>query len=225
MLVSARTLSGGDHATRTMLVTIVDATEEHKRNAARELLFGELRHRVKNLLGAAHAIARQASTEGLTAEEFRDAFLGRLTAMVEAHDVSFGSETGGGLTRLVERVLAPYTRPGSLSIEALDDIDLPPGTLVSVSLVLHELATNAAKYGALSVPEGRVTVRWSLDPQRGSLVIDWIESGGPPVAQPVRTGYGSRLIDSTISYNLGGTVEQRFNSDGLKATISLPISP
>lgn len=223
MLLTARTVAHQGNASHTMLLSITDATDSLKRAAAKDMLFGELRHRVKKLLGLAQAIARQTATTGRTAEDFRDEFLGRFRALTEAHDVAFGGQSETGLRRLVDRILAPFATPESVVVSGDGDVDLGPQALLSLSLVLHELTTNAAKYGALSVSGGQVHVDWTTDAANAELRLTWVEKGGPPVAPPDRQGYGTQLIESSIVYSLGGRVEQNFASGGLVTELTIPL--
>lgn len=225
MLVTARTLNHPDNNSRTMLLTIVDATEERRRDAARDMLFGELRHRMNNLLGVTQSLARNTPTDGRTAQEYRDEFLGRFGALVEAQDLAYDEQEESRLTALIERVLAPYAaRPDSVLIDSGASIEVPPRAIMSLSLVLHELATNAAKYGALSVPDGQIRVHWQTEGDSNRLRIIWVESGGPPVSAPTRTGYGTKLIKSAVSYGIGGHVEQRYAAGGLETEIVIPLA-
>lgn len=223
MLLTARTLFHPDNASHSLLLAIVDATDRYRRDAAKDMLFGELRHRMKNLLGVAQSIARQTAVEGRSAEEYRDAFLGRFGALVEAQELAF-SEQHEGLGALVERILAPYaSRPEVVLIEPGPAVELDSRTIMSLSLVLHELATNATKYGALSVPAGQVRVGWQVEEAGSRLRLNWAESGGPPVAPPASTGYGTRLIESAATYNLGGQVQQNYAVSGLETEIVIPL--
>lgn len=225
MLVTARTLHHPDKASRSMLVSIVDATDRYRRDAARDLLFGELRHRMKNMLAVARSIANQTATEGRSAEEYRDAFLGRFSALVEAQDLAFSEQKETGLAALIERLLAPYTaRPEAVVTEPGTNVHLNPHTLMSLSLVLHEMATNAAKYGALSVSGGQVRIGWQVEEDGSRLRLNWTESGGPPVTPPATTGFGTQLIQSSTTYSLGGQVEQNYARDGLQAQIVIPLA-
>lgn len=129
-----------------------------------------------------------------------------------------------GPSALLKRILAPYmTNPDAVLIEPGATVVLDPRTIMSLSLVLHELATNAAKYGALSVSDGQVRISWQVEEESNQLRLKWEENGGPPVASPARTGYGTELIQSAIDYSLGGHVEQNYAADGLQAEIVIPL--
>lgn len=222
MLVTARTLHHPDHSSHTMLLVFSDVTDQHRRDAARDMLFGELRHRMKNLLAVAQSLARQTTTEGRTAEEYRDDFVGRFAALVDAQDLAFAEDDEKGLATLVEHVLAPYSSSASaVDIGAGPPVVLGPQTIMTLGLVLHELATNAAKYGALSVPGGQVSVSWLVEEAGGQLRLRWAESGGPSVSAPTTTGYGTQLIRSATS--LGGQVKQDYRPDGLEVEIDIPL--
>ncbi|WP_370677102.1 HWE histidine kinase domain-containing protein [Pleomorphomonas sp. PLEO] len=223
MLLTARTLHHPDNGSHTMLLSIVDVTERARSDALKDMLFGELRHRMKNLLSVAQSIARRTTTEGRTAEEYRNDVLGRLDALASAHDVGFSEEQDTGLAVLIQRVLAPYaTDPEAVVVAPGALVLLGPDTVMALGLVLHELATNAAKYGAMSVPGGRVSIGWQLDEADSRLRITWMESGGPPVVPPAATGFGSRLIRSAIAI---GEVSQVYAPDGLEVEIVIPLGP
>lgn len=224
MLVTARTLFHPDDLSRTMLLSIHDATDRLHRENPGTILLGELHHRIKNMLASAEAMARQATTEGRSAGEFRDEFLGRLRNLVTSSELAYGPEIEGGLRRLLEKTLAPYATEGSVTLVGDAAFDPGPHVLLSLSLVLHELATNAAKYGALSMPDGRVEVTWDLDASGPVLHLQWSERGGPPAAEPIRKGYGTKLISSVTTFNLGGTLEQDFSRDGLTVNLTIPLS-
>lgn len=224
MLITARTLHHPDSASLSMLLSIVDATDSTRRDAAKDVLFGELRHRMKNLLGVAQSMARQMPTEGVSTVEYRDTFLSRFSALIEAEDIAFTEQEETGLEHLLERILAPYAaNPDAVAIDPGAPIDLGPRKIMSLGMVLHELATNAAKYGALSVPGGQVRVGWHADNEENQLKLTWAENGGPVVIQPATTGYGTKLIQSTISYGLRGTLEQDYAPDGFRAEIIIPL--
>jgi two-component sensor histidine kinase len=226
MLLTARTLHHPDNGGHTMLLSLMDATDRFSRDAAKDMLFGELRHRVKNLLAVAQSLARQTITEGRSAEEYRDDFLGRFGALIEAQELAFAEQDDetGGLKALIERILAPYTaNPEAVSISPGAAVELSPRTFMSLSLLVHELATNAAKYGALSVSAGRVQVGWDVEEEGSQLRLNWVERGGPPVTKPATTGFGSQLIHSATTYSLGGQVELKYPVSGFEAEIVIPL--
>lgn len=207
-----------------MLLSIVDATDQYKRDLAKDLLFGEVRHRMKNVFGVAQSLARHTTTEGRSAEEYRDAFLGRFAALIEAEDLAFDEQEETGLQEVLERIFAPYAaREGAVVVEPGASVVLAPRTIMSLCLVLHEMATNAAKYGALSVPEGHVRVSWLIEDGNSSLRLKWVETGGPRVTAPDTTGYGTTLIQSTTTYSLQGQLELEYPSEGFRAEIVIPL--
>lgn len=224
MLLTARALQQPGRGSRAMLLAIVDATEQHDRDIAKDLLFGELRHRMRNLLGLMQSLVRQTRIEGRSVEEYRDAVMGRFTALVEAEEIAFGGEGGSGLKEVLDRVFAPFQGDGSaIVIEPGPAVVLSPRTITALSLILHELATNAVKYGALSKPGGEVRVSCFPENGHASLRLKWCESGGPPVEAPTVFGFGTQLIGSTITYSLRGQLEQDYAPDGFRAEIVFPI--
>jgi two-component sensor histidine kinase len=224
MLVTARTLYHPDKGSHTMLLAFVDATDRRRREVAKDMLFGELRHRMRNLLSVAQSMARQTTTEGRSAEEYRDDFLGRFAALVEAEDLAFTEQGETGVQELFDRIFAPFAAGSeAIVIEPGPPVELSPRTIMSLSLVLHELATNAAKHGALSAPGGRIRVSWQVEDANRKLRLQWAEIGGPPVTPPVTAGYGSKLIQSAIAYTLQGRVEHEYAPGGFQAEIVIPL--
>jgi two-component sensor histidine kinase len=144
-----------------------------------------------------------------------DAFQARLRALGEAYDVLLQQRWGAApMRRMIDTLLSPY---GDRIVLAGPDVPLGPRTMVALSLVLHELATNAIKYGSLSVPDGCVSLRWELDAD--GLAIRWREAGGPHVAAPERTGFGSRLID--LGWSGIGRVERRYPASGVEVDLQV----
>ncbi|WP_348526170.1 MULTISPECIES: HWE histidine kinase domain-containing protein [unclassified Mesorhizobium] len=151
MLLTARTVFNPDNVSHLMLLSIVDITDRSRKEAEFEAVFGELRHRLKNLLGLVRALANQTKTEGVSAEEYRSAFLGRLQAVVDANDLAFSDHGEDGLEALVARATKPFkTAPETIIIEPGPSVTLASKEITSLSLLLHELATNAVKYGVVS---------------------------------------------------------------------------
>lgn len=226
MLVGAQRLVHPDNGRRLLLLTIVDATARRKNERGKDLLLGEVHHRMKNLLSVTQALARQTSVTGRTAEQYRDAFLGRFQALGESMEISTGRDSAE-LPELARAVLRPYLQEGrAIAIGDGPQVPLPPDHATAVGLILHELATNAAKYGALSVAEGRVVVDWDVSVGEdgvSGVEIRWSESGGPETSPPSSEGFGTRLIHSAAKGNLEGSAELNYTPDGLVATIRFPL--
>ncbi|WP_363485761.1 HWE histidine kinase domain-containing protein [Mesorhizobium sp.] len=225
MLVTARTINQDDNGT-TMLLSLVDASDRTRREAEFEILFGELRHRMKNLLGLVRALANQTKAEGVSGEAYRDAFLGRLTAIVDANDQGFVGGGDGDLAELIARTLEPFAAsPNAIKIDSGPYVKLDSKKLMSLALALHELATNALKYGALSKAGGQVHVLWEVEQaETPRLRLTWTESGGPRVSPPTSTGFGSQLIQFAIAYDLRGRVEPIYAATGLTVEMVIPLT-
>jgi two-component sensor histidine kinase len=188
------------------------------------LLVEELNHRVKNTLAILQAIASQ--TFRSASQDERDNFEGRLGALAEAHDLlSQEKWQGADMQDVVDRVLRPYAAsgPGRLRIFG-PKVPLPPPCAVMMSMILHEIATNAAKYGALSNGTGTINIDWRLIPDGEKLQLTWAETGGPRVAAPTRKGFGSRLIERGAREQLGGSATAQFLPDGVVYTIECALA-
>lgn len=225
MLVSAQRLAHPDNGQRVLLVTIADATERRRGEAEKDILIGELDHRIKNLLSVTHALARQTDVKGRTAEEYRDTFLGRFEALGRSMEVTANGKTAE-LPALARAVIEPYL-DGDCVISVADEpqVGLLASKATPLGMILHELATNAAKFGALSVPSGRVKIDWELstDEDEASWVhLRWEETNGPETAPPEATGFGTRLIRFSAERELGGRAELSYRPEGLVATVSFP---
>jgi PAS domain S-box-containing protein len=195
--------------------------EEHQR-----LLLAELSHRVKNTLAVVHSIALQTLRRSNTLEAFAEAFKGRISALSRAHSLLTRSQwRSAGLEDLVRQTLAPYGATGSSALEiAGPKLGLRPKPALALALVLHELATNAAKYGSLSTPSGRLSVIWEASPALG-LVIGWREAAGPKVAEPTTRGFGRTLIERAVAHELDGSVRFDYRGTGLYCEIRVPLTP
>ncbi|OKP74497.1 histidine kinase [Ensifer adhaerens] len=181
------------------------------------VLVGELNHRVKNLFATVLAISRQTLGHGqIDAADVRS-FEARLSSMARAHDLlTHGTWEQAELRAIVEQSISPYS-PDRFAVTG-PSIQVPPRAVVSICLALHELATNAAKYGALAVDQGRVSIAWTVQTGTGSparLVMRWEETGGPPVTPPTRRGFGSRLIENLLAAELNGTVKITYDPKGV----------
>jgi light-regulated signal transduction histidine kinase (bacteriophytochrome) len=212
---------------RDVMLSHNDATEEQReRNEKqRNLLNSEMTHRVKNILALVKSIAIQTGANAESVEDYTDSFEGRLRALSFAHDQSFSGTEGGELGGLIEAEaeMHRFSKMPDRVLITGDPVGLTERAFGVFALLLHEMMTNAAKYGSLSVPSGKLTISWHLT-KDGDCLLQWVESGGPEVIKPTRRGFGSNLIEKTISHDLGGTVELDFAPEGLKAAIRLPAT-
>jgi two-component sensor histidine kinase len=188
------------------------------------LLIHELNHRVKNSLATVQALATHTLRHSSTLEQFRETFLGRLASIAVAHDIlTDTSWRGAALGDLIEGQVGPYTAIDGRRVRTQGPkVTLSSKQAQMLGLVLHELATNAVKYGALSSENGRVAIAWSIDAE-DRLVLEWIESGGPPVEPPQRRGFGTQLIEQSLKHSLSGDVALDYAPSGLRATLTLVI--
>jgi PAS domain S-box-containing protein len=204
----------------------LDITDRKVAAARQDLLIAELDHRVKNVLARVAVVAMQTREGSLTMDEYIKAVEGRIQSMAAAHSLLSQTRwTGVGLNDLVRDQLAPYAMAANAKVSG-PNIMLSAAATQAVAMVLHELVTNAAKYGALSTSNGSVSVNWdkSAD-ERGAtkVTIVWREHGGPQVAAPARTSFGSSLIRDLIPHELGGTVDLAFEPDGVSCRIVIPL--
>ena len=204
-----------------------EEVEERERSQQRQtLLIHELNHRVKNILAMVQAIAMQTLSTGQTMEGARSALDQRLLALARAHDVlTRESWEGAELSDIITDAVAPHeSQPGARVRLTGPRARLEPKMAVSLAMALHELATNAVKYGALSTSEGWVAVEWSTARAKSGLDLrlTWSERGGPPVRKPERSGFGTRLITRSLAAELG-TAELSFAEDGVCCQISVPL--
>jgi PAS domain S-box-containing protein len=204
----------------------VDVTERKEGEAHLRLLMRELTHRSKNLLAVIQAMARQTARRAGTIEGFLEQFSNRLQALARSHDLLVQEGWhGAGLRELVRSQLGHYLdRDGSqVRIEG-PSLLLRPEAAQSLGLALHELATNAAKYGALSVPTGQVSIQWAAqtDADPPGLEIVWSETGGPPVVVPDHRGFGSLVVERNLAGSLDAQVEMSFAREGVRCRIVIP---
>jgi two-component system CheB/CheR fusion protein len=223
MLLNARKL---DQA-QLILLAIEDITERKRGERERELLSRELSHRVKNILAVAQALAMQTD-HSRSVEEFRDKFIGRLQAMTRAHSLLLDAQwRGTSLQHLVEQALDAYRvdHPDTILIEG-EAVPLTASQSLGLSLILHELGTNAAKYGALSHHDGRVRVAWQVEDgdQSRRVRLRWEERSGFEVEPPKRKGFGMRLIERACTHELEGEVELNYAREGLVCTLAFPLA-
>jgi len=202
-----------------MLGTVQDVTERKKADEAQALLNDEISHRLKNTLSMVQAIAMQTLRSATDKDAVR-AFGQRVAALGRAHEALLQTRwTGADLQALLKKVLQLHADADRFLLQG-PDIQVGAKAALSLSLLIHELATNALKYGSLSAPVGRVDLTWKVDGR--DLLLSWTESGGPVVVEPIKTGFGSRLIKMGLVGT--GQVERRYLPPGLSAEFCAPLS-
>ncbi|MBV1691462.1 PAS domain-containing protein [Novosphingobium sp. G106] len=205
-----------------------DVTEQVLAEEHQKLLINELNHRVKNTLAIVQSLATQTFRNAKSLEAARTTFTARMTALASAHSLlTVHNWEAAGLAETVLTAIAATVGSdvNRIRVEG-PDTTLPPQAVMSVAMIIHELSTNAIKYGALSVETGRVEVNWTSRPFEGrcEIILNWIERGGPLVAPPERKGFGTRLIQRGISSDLNSDVEMNFAKEGLQCRITAHIS-
>jgi NO-binding membrane sensor protein with MHYT domain/two-component sensor histidine kinase len=218
-----------DGRPRRMIGVVMDVTDRREAFTAlaaserrQRLLVDELNHRVKNTLATVQSIARQTAKGAGSTDAFSAAFDARVMALSQTHNaLTRGGWEGASLRELLEQEFEPYG-PARSQLEG-EDLILPPRQTLALGMVFHELATNAAKHGALSAENGQVAVSWSLEDER--LALTWTERGGPAPAPSERRGFGSRLLKVSIERELGGAVTVDSSPQGLRCEIVVPCAP
>ena len=197
-----------------------DLTEQKQAEGLQRLLLNELNHRVKNTFATIQAINAQTLRAAHDLPSAKQTLDRRIRALAQAHDLlTSRSWTGANLNDLVVRTLDAFS-PTQVTMFG-DPVDISPKHALALSLALHELATNATKYGALSCPEGRVSLKWHV--REGTLHLDWEESGGPRVSPPTRKGFGSRLLEQLLVGDLGGNTKLDYAVSGVRCNIAVSI--
>ena len=219
---SSVSYSRGGHPERVVGISI-DITERKRVEQLQRALNAELDHRVKNVLATVCATIAQTQQATTSRADLVTRLNSRISSLARTHELlSESSWRGASLAEIVRREIAPYTRG---KIEAGGpSVTLEPEATQAAATVLHELTTNAAKYGALSNRTGRVSVRWrwAQNGSRDRLLIEWQETGGPAVCAPSRSGYGTSIIRELIPFELGGAVELSFAAEGIKCRLEIP---
>jgi PAS domain S-box-containing protein len=215
---AAATVDRGDRVVRVSGVT-VDITERKQAEERQALLAREVDHRAKNALTLAQSIVRL--TQGENIKAYVQAVEGRINALARVHTVlSLSSWQGAEIRRLLDQELAPYSMASQIRFSG-SEIHLQPAMAQTLALALHELATNSAKYGALSTSSGRLSVGWDI--QRDALVVVWDETGGPRVQRPTSRGFGTSVIAS-IESQLRGQALFDWRPEGLLCRLSVPLN-
>jgi PAS domain S-box-containing protein len=216
---AAASKDAANRVSRVSGVTI-DITDRKEAEERQSLLAREVDHRAKNALAVVHAIVSLTRADNI--RQFVSAVEGRIQALARAHSLLSESRwRGANIAHLIQEELAPYRTPRfdrvRISGKALS---LEPSTAQALGLALHELATNAAKYGGLSAPSGGVQIDWEL--KGAELALHWNENGGPPVDEAAPGGFGIRVIKASVETQLGGTVDFDWRRDGLRCAIVIP---
>ncbi|MEI4261568.1 HWE histidine kinase domain-containing protein [Roseovarius sp. D0-M9] len=201
--------------------------EVNKRAREQSVLARELSHRVRNVLGLVQALASQTAVEGRSAEEYRDAFKGRLQALSKAEVLVFDDDSDAAdPQQIAEVILAPHRGARSEKIVISGPaVRLPARKGRMLGLALHELATNAAKYGALAASGGSVELKWAVneDADPPLFLLTWEERGGPKVAQPDQNGFGTMLLEGVVGSEMEGESEIEYHPEGVIYRLSAPL--
>jgi light-regulated signal transduction histidine kinase (bacteriophytochrome)/CheY-like chemotaxis protein len=213
---------------RATLIEVVlrladEASAERQQSTARqELLIAELNHRVRNILGLIRGLIRQSAPTSGGVEDFVKVIDGRIHALARAHNQITDDHWGPAPIRaLIDAEAAAFLdQPGRVVVTG-EPVLLNPLAYSTMALVVHELVTNSTKYGSLSQEGGSVTMHWARNPS-GDLVLDWRESGGPPVKPPTRKGFGATIINRSVPYDLGGTASIEYDPAGVRASFRIP---
>lgn len=219
-------LAPGAGGAPRFVFTAIDITERKRNEEQRRLLLNELNHRVKNTLATIQSIAVQTLNSSSSLKEARDALSSRLMSLAQTHDVlTRESWEGADLRELVKSAISPHSANKRISIDG-PAVRLTPQMALLFALTLHELATNAAKYGALSSENGSVSVTWRLDgnnPVEQRLGLRWQEHGGPKVEEPTHRGFGTRLLTRMFANEKHGQVQMEYKPDGVVCRIEVML--
>jgi two-component system CheB/CheR fusion protein len=213
-----------------MLGIVANIDERKQAESQTALLMGELDHRVRNILAIISAVIRQTLKTSPSPGAFATDMEGRIAAIARAHSLltQKSGRREASLRDLITTELAPYeSGDGNLVINSTGaDVALTPKSGLALAMAIHELASNAAKYGALSAAAGRLTVTWEIvgAGENRMLNLVWTETGGPSVQPPSRRGFGTILIEQTLSQEFDATVSPEFLESGLRCTIEIPLT-
>ena len=214
----------GEPSERRVAILVRNVSERKAAEERQRLLLSELNHRVKNTLTTVQSIANQTMLSTASPADFTEKFRGRLATLAEAHDMlSQSNWKGAELTGILRKLLAIDGDNGNVALSG-PVVLLRPQPALSLSLILHELSTNARKYGALSAPEGRLAIRWSVSGDDGNrrLELNWTERDGPSVVAPREAGFGRALIEQGLK-GVGGQSVLDFDASGVSCRILLPL--
>jgi two-component sensor histidine kinase len=203
----------------------IDAEQREVADRLQKLILEELHHRIKNTLATVSAIASQSLRNATSIEHGQHAIESRLQALGRAHDLLLQARwSSASLAHVVRGAIEPYDSQGAgkFSIQG-PDLKITSSAVIALAMTLNELCTNTTKFGALSVPAGRIEIVWALDANNERLHLTWTEKGGPVVQEPTRRSFGTRLI-KTLGTQLNGTVEKTYDPTGFAYALDVPLS-
>ncbi len=220
---------GPDGKAQRMVSIVTDVTDRKAAEDHIQFLMHEISHRSKNLLMVIQSIARRTARSAGSMEEFERRFERRLQGLAASHDVLVSKNWHGApLADLVRQQLVPFAEIQGSRVELTGpDVVMTAEAAQALGLAIHELATNAIKYGALSVPAGKISVSWALEGDAGAaraLLLNWVEQGGPQVTPPQRKGFGHVVIGEMVERSLDGKVAMEFAAEGLNWSVSIPVT-
>jgi two-component sensor histidine kinase len=204
----------------------IDAAEQKVLDQLQRLVLEELHHRVKNTLATVMAITSQSLRTARSLDDGRQAIEQRLLALGRVHDLLLQTNwTSARLMAIVKAATDPFDREsgGRFTVQS-SNIDVSPGAVLPLAMVLNELCTNAVKYGALSNATGRVEITATVDESQKMFRLKWVESGGPPVAMPTHRSFGTRLIEHSFVRQLNGEAELKFEPSGAVCVLDIPLA-
>jgi two-component sensor histidine kinase len=202
----------------------IEAKEREAADRLQKLILEELHHRIKNTLATVSAITSQSLRNAESIEQGQQAIESRLLALGRAHDLLLQARwSSASLSHIVQRATEPFDGmgEGKFSI-AGDDLQITSGAVIALAMTLNELCTNATKFGALSVPAGRVEIAWTVEEKSQRLRLTWTEKGGPEVRAPTRRSFGTRLIE-TLGKQRNGAVELAYDPNGFIYALDVPL--
>lgn len=203
----------------------IDAKEREAADKLQKLILEELHHRIKNTLATVSAIASQSLRNATSLEHGQQAIESRLLALGRAHDLLLQARwASASLGHIVKGATEPYDSQsvGKFAVEG-PDISISSGSVIALAMTLNELCTNTTKFGALSVPTGRIEITWTIDEPTQRLHFTWIERDGPPVHAPTRRSFGTRLME-TLGKQLDGNVHLNYDPSGFVYTLDVPLA-